>query len=336
MNYTEEKSFAGKYKQNYVDGIEAIITLKQKQAEVKRDQYSKKIFEEQENFRNAFKKMLGWPLVGHEKSGLPTVETEKISHEDGYSVYRMQFEVLDGLKMTGLFFKMESEEKKPLVITQHGGQGTPELISGMYGETYNYNNMLHRIIKNGVHAFAPQLLLWADEYNVEYDRKEIDGRLKRVGSSITAVEIYGIMRIIDYFECQNYVSDIGMAGLSYGGFYTLYTAAIDTRIKSAVSCAFFNKRDKYPWSDWTWDNAAEKFDDAEIACLVYPRKLQIGIGNADPLFECKYGIESFEKLKKLCENVGTDWVDFDAFDGVHEFYKNDNAIQKLINDITIE
>ena len=29
--------------------------------------------------------------------------------------------------------------------------------------------MLQRIIKNGVHAFAPQLLLWADEYNVEYD-----------------------------------------------------------------------------------------------------------------------------------------------------------------------
>lgn len=336
MNYTEEKSFTEKYKQAYVDGIESLISQRQKQAEVKRDEYSEKIFEEQGKFRNDFKKMLGWPLVGYEKAGLPMFETEKLSDEDGYSIYRMKFDVLDGLKMTGLFFKMEAEEKKPLVIVQHGGQGTPELISGMYGDTFNYNNMLARVIKHGVHAFAPQLLLWADEYNVKYDRQEIDARLKRVGSSITAIEIYGIMKIIDYFEAQDYVSDIGMVGLSYGGFYTLYTAAIDTRIKSAVSCAFFNKRECYPWSDWTWERAAEKFDDVEIACLVYPRKLQIGIGNVDPLFDCKYGVESFEKLKKLCKNVGTDWVDFEAFDGVHEFYKDDNSIEKLINDIVSE
>ena len=206
----------------------------------------------------------------------------------------------------------------------------------MYGDTYNYNNMLERVIKYKVNAFAPQLLLWADEYNVKYDRREVDARLKRVGSSITAVEIYGIMRIIDWFEAKEYVSDIGMVGLSYGGFYTLYTAAIDTRIKSAVSCAFFNKRDQYPWSDWTWDCSAEKFDDAEIACLVYPRKLWIGIGNVDETFDYKYGVESFEKLKKLCKSVGTDWVNLKVFDGVHEFFKDDEEIQRLISDIKPE
>lgn len=41
----------------------------------------------------------------------------------------------------------------------------------------------------------------------------------------------------------------GMVGLSYVGFYTLYIAALDTRIKAAVSCSFFNDRDRYPWSD---------------------------------------------------------------------------------------
>lgn len=108
--------------------------------------------------------------------------------------------------MTGLFFKVDGEEKKPLVIAQHGGQGTPELISGVYGKTDIYNDMLQRIRENGVHVFAPQLLLWSDDYNVEFDRKAIDARLKRVGSSITAVEIYRIIRILDYFEAQKYVS----------------------------------------------------------------------------------------------------------------------------------
>ena len=274
--------------------------------------------------------MLGWPLVGVDLNKIPVVTAEKLSHEDGYEIYRMQFEILDGLKLTGLFFKAQSE--KPLVIVQHGGLGTPEIISGVYGNTGNYNDMLQRVIKHGIHAFAPQLLLWnAEEYNVPKDRGVLDARLKRVGSSITAVELYGIILTLNYFEKQDFVSDFGMVGLSYGGFYTLYASAIDTRIKSAISCSFFNKRDMYARADWTWFKSAEKFDDAEIASLVYPRDLCIQIGSRDELFDYKYGEESFEKLKEICKEVGTDWVSFMVFDGVHEFCIDDEPIKKLIS-----
>ena len=334
MNYIEKAEFSGKYKKAYVDGIEKIISQRQKDAENVRNEYFKDIFNNQEKYRDDFKKMLGWPLVDHKASGLPEVISEKLSDEDGYSIYRMQFEILPGLKMTGLFFKADGEEKRPLVIVQHGGRGTPELISDFYRDTENYNDMLHMVRKHGVHAFAPQLLLWRDEFNVEYDRKAIDARLKRVGSSITAVEVHGITRILDYFEVQSYVSVFGMVGLSYGGFYTLFTAAIDTRIKSSISCSWFNQRDAYPWIDWTWFGAAEKFDDAEIACLVYPRKLCIEIGDQDELFDCKFGVESFEKLKNICRNVGSNWVDFIVFNGVHEFFKDDEPIKRLVNDLT--
>lgn len=47
--------------------------------------------------RDNFKKMLGWPLVGQETNVLPEVASEKLSEEEGYSIYRMQFEILDGL-----------------------------------------------------------------------------------------------------------------------------------------------------------------------------------------------------------------------------------------------
>ena len=154
-----------------------------------------------------------------------------------------------------------------------------------------------------------------------------------MGSSITAIEVYGITRILDYFEAQDYVSTMGMVGLSYGGFYTLFTAALDTRILSAASCSFFNTRDRFGWSDWVWQNSAEKFDDAEIACLVYPRRLWLGVGNADELFEAKYAEESFKKLEALCRTVGTDWVKLTVFDGKHEFYRNDTPILQLIEDL---
>ena len=141
------------------------------------------------------------------------------------------------------------------------------------------------------------------------------------------------MRIMDYFEKKSYISSFGMVGLSYGGFYTLFATAVDKRIKSAISCSFFNKRDIIGWSDWVWFKSAEVFDDAEIACLVYPRKLCIEIGNNDELFDYKYGIESFEKLKMICKEVGTEWVELKVFDGVHEFCTDDEPIAKLINDL---
>ena len=85
-----------------------------------------------------------------------------------------------------------------------------------------------------------------------------------------------------------------------------------------------------PWTPWTWFGAAEKFDDAEVAALVYPRKLCIQIGKNDPLFDAKYGYESFDELREICKDVGTDWVDFMPFDGDHEFCKDDAPIDKML------
>lgn len=336
MQYRESKDITRQYKQNYADGIERIIDARQKDAERVRAAYTKSIFEDAPRYREDLKAMLGWPLVGHHTDSLPYSVTEKIAEEETHTVYRMQFEILDGLMMSGLFFRAKNvspDGKDPLVIVQHGGLGTPEHIAGFYGSTTNYNGMLERVIRHGVHAFAPQLLLWGEKYDIPFDRRAIDARLKRVGSSITAVEVYGITRILDYFEVQDYVSGLGMVGLSYGGFYTLFTAALDTRILSAVSCSFFNRRDRFGWSDWVWQSSAEKFDDAEIACLVYPRRLWLGVGNADELFEAKYAEESFKKLEALCKTVGTDWVKLTVFDGKHEFYRDDTPILQLIQDL---
>ena len=334
MKYTEEKDKSKVYKQSYVNGFEYIIAERQKQAEKIRSEYIKGVFENPEKYREDLKRMLGWPLAGYTSTEVPEVKTTLLSTEDGYEVYRMQFEILPGLEMTGLFFK--AGEKAPLVIVQHGGLGTPELISGMYGSTHNYNDMLERVRDKGVHVFAPQLLLWAEDYDVPFDRKEVDARLKRVGSSITAIEVFGITRIIDYFETQPYVKNFGMVGMSYGGFYTLYTSAVDTRIKAAVSCSFFNKRDVTGWPDWVWQNSAEKFDDAEVACLVYPRKIWIQMGNNDPLFDYKYTEESFKRVEELCPCGLKNWAELKIFEGNHEFYKGDEYIEKLAEELKKE
>jgi dienelactone hydrolase len=257
-----------------------------------------------------------------------------LSEEENFTLYRAELEILEGVRLSGLFFKMKGEGKKPLVIVQHGKSGTPEIMSGLLGSTWNYNDMLMRVAQNDVHVFAPQLLLWdAAQYGAPFDRITLDAALKRTGSSVAAIELYEISGIIDYFEKQDYVSSFGMVGLSYGGFYTLYATALDTRIKSAISCSFFASRDACSWSDWVWQDSANRFDDAEVACLVYPRRLCLEMGTRDELFRSEYSEESFERIKAYCKDARIDWCDLILFDGKHEFCLDDAPIERLINDL---
>ncbi len=318
------------YRAEYVSGFEKIIFDREKEGKSKRDSIAREIFEQPEKKRMEFKNMLGWPL-NTEIDFQGAVESELLHEGDRYNIFRMRFEVLDGLKLTGLFFEIKSNDPKPLLIAQHGGDGTPEIISGIYGYSANYNDLAERILQFGVHVFAPQLLLWnTNEYGPEYDRKSMDARLKRVGSSVTAIEVFALQKVMDYFETRGNVKNFGMVGLSYGGFYTLFTAACDPRIQSAITCSQFSNREKYAWSDWTWNNAAFTFSDAEIACLVYPRHLCIQVGKRDELFSCEDAENEYNRLLKLCETVGTDWLEFRSFDGTHEFCKDDDPIKRLI------
>ena len=236
------------------------------------------------------------------------------------------------LRLPAVDKRAESLVRPLLVIVQHGGLGTPELMAGAYGNTTNYNDMLQRVTRRGIDAFAPQLLLWSGQYEVPYDRGDFDARLKKLGSSITALEVYGFTRIIDYFEAQSHISTFGMIGLSYGGLYTLFTAAVEPRIKSSIASCFFNTMGCVSHGDLKYFCSFEQFD-AEVACLVYPRKLCIELGKKDTIFDYNQGLKLFEKINELSEKVGTDWIRLESFDGEHEFFWEDGYLDRLIKDI---
>ena len=61
--------------------------------------------------------------------------------------------------------------------------------------------------------------------------------------------------------------------------------------------------------------------------------VKVEIADNDELFDYKHGLKSFERVKEICKNVGTDWINLILFEGVHEFCKDDEPIRKLIMDI---
>ena len=337
MQFREPVENSRKTKTQYRDALDRLIACREEMLADKRRAACADIFANGEAHRRKFREMLGWPLTEEEPKPVPDAQMEKLGEEGDYAIYRMQIRVMEDLALAGIFLQYLPEANRPVVVSQHGGLGTPEFISGFYnGDTANYNHMTDRLLPHRVHVFCPQLLLWNTEtYGEAYDRKTVDARLKRVGSSITAVDVYAIMRALDWFADRYPASPFGMIGLSYGGFYTLFTAAADTRILSAVSCSFFSRRDAYPWTDWTWTNAAALYDDAEIACLAYPRRMCVEMGDHDNLFAIEHTRAEAERVQQYIRDAGVngDWFDCVIFEGTHELCLEDAPILRMMEDL---
>ncbi len=335
--YSETPGAANQYRERYLHGIEKIVEKKLNEAQEERDQYGKTILANQECARQDLKDILGWPLTQTPEPTL-AVQEEVLMNSEKWIVSRIHFEVLPGLWFYGELLRHNTASRLPLIIAQHGGAGTPEVCSSFF-DSHNYNDMAMRIFHKGVNVFAPQLLLWKkgefgeDAYSV---RMDIENELRRVGGSIAALEIYCIQRTIDYFERVSWCDGrIGMIGLSYGSFYTLYTAACDTRIRAALACSLFSTRRSCFCTDFSWKDAYRKFGDAEVGALVYPRPLRIEFGDKDPGKWVSGAQEEYERLKTYYCNR-PDELSTKKFDGGHEFCPEDDGIIWVLKKMGIQ
>lgn len=341
MDYKEPISSGNPFRTEYQNSIERLVCKRREQFD-KISLENAARFKNGDKLRNEFTELLGWPLTEYSFS-VPNVRKIKVAESGGITVYRIQIEALPDFWFYGILFVREDGIARPLVIAQHGGDGTPELCSSLEPNgSSNYNDMSERLLRQDVNVFAPQLLLWSvkkyfpESGKEDLQRHQLDNRLKQCGGSITALEIYCLRKSLDWLCVQPFVipDKIGMAGLSYGGFYTLYTAAADTRIKAALSCSFFNDRGIYCWNDWVFQSK-QSFFDPEVAMLCCPRPLFIAVGENDPLFLADSARAEAERLRALSVSAygSADWFSFYSFDGGHEFIKNDELLLRFIREI---
>lgn len=338
-SYTEDLSVSKPYRAGYLDSVCGYLKEKQQKAAAARASFitPTSLAADPEAYRRAFYAMLGAPLTEYEslRETPVTCAEDTFVADDGFcEIRRMRLAVLGDFCVYGiLFLPHERASDAPFILSQHGGAGTPEVCSDFFGDN-NYNHQTRRLLARGAVVFAPQLLLWnVDMFGDPYDRHQIDIALKQVGSSITALEVFAIMRCIDYFVTQPYVDPdrIGMAGLSYGGFFTTMTAAADTRIKSAyASCSFVDAIQFNSFTDWTWKNSANTFLEAEIAALAAPRYICFDAGDRDDLFGSDSSKAEFERLKSFfAAQNAEDHIYLKTFDGTHEMDPADDCMEFL-------
>jgi dienelactone hydrolase len=284
------------------------------------------------HYRRELRGMLGWPLTEQIERPSAPAETIPVGEDVLGTITRLWVPTLPGVSSYGVLFLPKGPGPFPLMLCQHGGGGTPELCSGLWGDTFNYNDMVSRARRRGFAAFAPQLQIWGKEFEPDNQRELYNRSLVQVGGSIVSLEIFRLMRCIDYLVTIPQIdgSRIGMMGLSYGGFYTLFTAAIDTRIKAALASCFVNDRYTYNWHDWVWFGSAKRFLDAEVAQLICPRPLWIEAGRNDPIFTPVGATAQAARIAETYASLGiAGRFHYREFDGVHELDTDESGFDFL-------
>lgn len=341
--YEADISIGNQCRKEYLDSIEKFIENKYTESLKSRNSFMEDITENQELYRKQFLKMIGEPVSPY-PDNIPKAKSQYIGKDDMCDIYYLQIEVMPEFWFYGIYMVPFNIEKAPLVIAQHGGGSTPEICSEFFGES-NYGYFTKRALESGMAVFAPQLLLWKFdietgekklEIDLPFNRTSIDDKLRHLGMSITGLEVFCIRRAIDYLSSLDYIDEkrIGMMGLSYGGYFSLHTAAVDKRIKSIYAAGFFNDRSKICFPDWSYDNAAKKFFDAEVAALCAPRRLQIDVGIDDPVFDYKCSIKESERAEKYYSSFNaTNNFRFNLWRGGHRFDESEIGFEFFFDGI---
>jgi dienelactone hydrolase len=274
--------------------------------------------------RQAFKQKIGYPPVGlHAVASKPRLEK---FGEDAVAVYyRCFIEVAAGLDQYGLYIvPKKAKGKTPLVISKHGGGGTPEMATFKGGT--NYHDMVRGAVAEGYIVWAPLTVMYPYRDRDKGTaipaevRRDLDAPLREAGASLMGLEVAKMsLALTSLLKDRKEIDStrIAMVGLSYGGFYTLYMSALDPRIKVAVaSCSFRNEaapRETGPPAGRPIDLAGP-----ELASLIAPRPLQVQSGVNDKGFPID-DVRAAAVRTKAFYGTSAAAFEFAEFEGGHEW-----------------
>jgi dienelactone hydrolase len=276
--------------------------------------------------REAFAKSIGYPPPGQ-----PDKEESRFDRigEDSIGVYyRARIPVLPGVHAVGIYITPKGVKgRAPLVISMHGGGGSPEVA--LFNGGSNYHDMVRGGVKRGYAVWAPTHLFRAEGYPQDI-RGRIDARMRLIGTSITAVETAKITRSLDVILKRPEIDAkrVAMVGLSYGGYYTLVVPALEPRIKAAVSSCYFGVQEgRYEQDelsvpgDFRFPDRMTLFRDTELVALICPRPLEIQAGAKDAPSHREMGKKIAPEGAEHYRRLGkSDNFRFFVSEAGHDFY----------------
>jgi len=149
-----------------------------------------------------------------------------------------------------------------------------------------------------------------------------------VGETLIAWRVWDVMRTIDYIgtRAELDAGRVGCMGISGGGTATLFSAALEPRIRAAMVSGYLNTfRDSIGSLAHCIDNYvpgilnwAEMHD---VAGLIAPRPLFVESGEKDSIFPVHASVESFNHVRDIYRVFdAANRIEQEVFPGEHSFW----------------
>jgi dienelactone hydrolase len=156
----------------------------------------------------------------------------------------------------------------------------------------------------------------------------VAGGALMIGQTMIGWRVWDVMRTIDYIgtRAELDANRVGCMGISGGGTVTVFSSALDTRIRAALVSGYLNTfrdsvgsivhcSDNYVPGILNW---AEMHD---IAGLIAPRPLFVESGEKDDIFPIRASVESFNEVRTIYAAFGArDRAEQEVFPGEHSFW----------------
>ena len=149
-----------------------------------------------------------------------------------------------------------------------------------------------------------------------------------VGQTMIAWRVRDVMRTLDYIATRQELDSAraGCMGISGGGTVTVFSTALEPRIRAALVSGYLNTfRDSIGSLAHCIDNYVPGIlnwaEMSDIAGLIAPRPLFVESGDKDNIFPIGASVDSANEVRKIYDVFGVrDRCEQEVFAGEHSFW----------------
>jgi dienelactone hydrolase len=223
----------------------------------------------------------------------------------------------------------QPDERRPVVVCQHGLEGRPEDTLGPPDNPYSAFSV--SLVERGFVVYAPQNpYIGMDDFRV---LQRVANPLKK---TLFSVIVRQHERTLEWLSEQPFVDParIGFYGISYGGKTAMRVPAMLTQYCLSICSADFNEwvLKNASWDDpfsyvftgeyeiFEWD-LGHTFNYAEMAYLIAPRPFMVERGHHDGVGIDEWVAYEYAKVRRLYAALGiAEQTEIEFLDGGHMIF----------------
>ena len=237
--------------------------------------------------------------------------------EPKWTGYAIQLPMGEDLFASGVLLlpkDLKPGERRPVVVCQHGLEGTPKPIVDPREKSV-YHSFGAQLADRGYIVYAPQ-----NPYIGGDSFRQLQRKANPLGRSLFSIIVAQHARTLDWLKSLAPRSTrlvIGFYGISYGGKtamrvpailkdYCLSICSADFN-EWAVKCTNIDRKYSYLYTieyDMYEFGLAERFNYAEMAGLIAPRPFMVERGHDDGVAPDEWVAYEFAKVKRLYDGLG--------------------------------